>query len=433
MKPNGIFLMNKLSLLFFLFVLPLLVQAQNKNINFFINEGLKNSPNIAENNNLQQFFQIQNEIITAQNKKPQVNFTGDYIFAPFFLNNGRVISITPNPSSKAYGYDASITNGGLYAAQLNVAIPLFNNALIKPLYEQNKIQGDISAYIRKQLEQDLKKAIVDQYVITYQFQQQTNYLQKIIDQLETRKPYVTALVKQGLLQQNDYLLLDIQQTTSRNDLLQLQYAYSNGLAILKNLAAISDSTIFDLETPAIMLQPAPPEYYYVQKFRLDSLSLVAQQNVFNIKYKTQVSAIASSGINAVDITNLPHNVGLSAGLHVAVPIYDGKQKKMNERQNNVLLTNLQAYRNNAALLQQNNIRNAKQQIVQWQQTIELLDLQIKKQELLLDIIKDKVIKGQVTVMDYINALQDYAVTQKTKAFAETNVLLYTNQYNYYNW
>ena len=425
--------MNKLNFLILLLVLPVLLQAQNKDINYFIQEGVKSNPNIAENINLQQFFQIQNEIITAQNKRPQVNFTGDYLFAPFFFNNGRVISITPNPSPKAYGYDAGITNGGWYAAQVNVAIPLFNKALIKPLYEQNKIQGDISAYGRKQLEQDLKKSIIDQYIITFQFQQQTTYLQKIIDQLETRKPYVTALVKQGLLQQNDYLLLDIQQTTSRNDLLQLQYAYTNGLAILKNLAAISDTTVFNLADPLIVLQPAPAEFYYVQKFRLDSLNLVAQQNVFNIKYKTQVSAIASSGINAVDITNVPHNVGLSAGLHVAVPIYDGKQKKMNERQNNVLLTNLQAYRNNTALLQQNNIRNAKQQIVQWQQTIDLLDQQIKKQELLLDILKDKVIKGQVTVMDYINALQDYIVTEKTRALAETNVLLYNNQYNYYNW
>ncbi len=425
--------MNKLNFLILLLVLPVLLQAQNKDVNYFIQEGVKSNPNIAENINLQQFFQIQNEIITAQNKRPQVNFTGDYLFAPFFFNNGRVISITPNPSPKAYGYDAGITNGGWYAAQVNVAIPLFNKALIKPLYEQNKIQGDISAYGRKQLEQDLKKSIIDQYIITFQFQQQTTYLQKIIDQLETRKPYVTALVKQGLLQQNDYLLLDIQQTTSRNDLLQLQYAYTNGLAILKNLAAISDSTVFNLTDPLIVLQPAPAEFYYVQKFRLDSLNLVAQQNVFNIKYKTQVSAIASSGINAVDITNVPHNVGLSAGLHVAVPIYDGKQKKMNERQNNVLLTNLQAYRNNTALLQQNNIRNAKQQIVQWQQTIGLLDQQIKKQELLQDILKDKVIKGQVTVMDYINALQDYIVTQKTRALAETNVLLYNNQYNYYNW
>jgi hypothetical protein len=58
---------------------------------------------------------------------------------------------------------------------------------------------------------------------------------------------------------------------------------------------------------------------------------------------------------------------------------------------------------------------------------------IQKQELLMDIIKDKVVKGQVSVMDYVNALQDYAILQKNKAVAETNLLLYINQFNYYNW
>jgi len=425
--------MSKLSILIVLVLSPYFLHAQNKNVTYFINEALKNNPSLIENTNLRQFYQIQNDIITAQNKKPQINFTADYLFAPFFFNYGKVISITTNPSPKAYGYNIGITNGGLYAAQVNMAIPLFNKALVKPLYEQNKIQGDISENSRKQIEQDLKKAIIDQYIITYQFLQQTTYLQKIIDQLERGKPYITALIKQGLLQQNDYLLLDIQQTTSRNDLLQLQFAYNNGIGLLKNMSAISDSTIFNLEEPVINMQPVPAEYYYAEKFRLDSLNLIAQQNVFNIKYKTQVSALASSGINAIDITNLSRNVGLSAGLHVAIPIYDGKQKQSNERQNAVLLANLQAYRNNAALLQQNNIRNVKQQIIQWQQTIELLGQQIKKQELLLDMIKDKVIKGNVTVMEYINAVQNYIVSQKDRALAYTNLLLYTNQYNYFNW
>ena len=81
----------------------------------------------------------------------------------------------------------------------------------------------------------------------------------------------------------------------------------------------------------------------------------------------------------------------------------------------------------------NNLRNAKQQIDQWTRTIEMGKEPIQKQELLLEIIKDKVIKGQVTVMDYINALQEYALLQKNQAIAETNLLLYINQYNYYNW
>ncbi len=407
--------------------------AQEKQLDFFISEGLKNNPSLLEVNNLQQYFQIQNEFITAQNKKPQVSFTADYLFTPFFFDNGRPVSITQNPSPKAFGYDAGLTNGGLYAAQVNVAIPIFNTAIVKRLYEQNRVQADISAFSRKQIEHDISKNIIDQYIITYQFLQQTSYLQKIIAQLESRKPLVAALVKQGLLQQNDFLLLDIQLTTNSNDLKQLQFAYNNGIALLKNLSLVSDTATFILEKPAIEIQPDATEYNYVQKFKLDSLNLVAQQNVFNSKYQPQVSLLGSTGINAADIRNVPHNVGLSAGVHLSIPISDGRQRKLYERQNKVLLTNQQAYLNSAGLLRQNNLRNATQQIEQWKQTIAMAIEPIQKQELLLDIIKDKVIKGQVTVMDYINALQEYAVLQKNKAIAETNLLLYINQYNYYNW
>jgi outer membrane protein TolC len=427
------FRMNMGRTLFICFLIPVQLFAQQKNIDYFVNEGLKNNPNIAEINNLQQYFQIQNEFITAQNKKPQVNFTADYLLVPYLFDNGRPVSVTPTPSSKAYGYDAALSNGGLYAAQLNVTIPLFNTATIKRLYEQNKIQSEISAYSRKQIEHDIKKAITDQYIVTYQFQQQTGYLQKIIDQLQSRKPLVEALVKKGLLQQNDFLLLDIQLIANRNDLTQLQFACNNGLALIKNLSLISDTVNYILERPAIFETADPVAYNYIQKFKLDSLNLVAQQNVFNTKYRPQVSLLGTTGLNAADIRTVPHNVGLSAGVHLSIPISDGHQRKLYQRQNSVLLTNQQLYLNTTALLQQNNIRNAKQQIEQWRQTIEMAKEPIRKQELLLDIIKDKVIKGQVTVMDYINALQEYAVLQKNKAIAETNLLLYISQYNYYNW
>ena len=325
-----------------------------------------------------------------------------------------------------------LTNGGLYAAQFNIAIPLFNTSLINNLYSQNKAQADVSAYGRKQTVYDVKKSIIDQYIISYTFQQQSFYLKKIIDQLESRKPLVAALVKQGLLQQNDFLLLDIQILTNKNDLKQQEFAFNNGMALLKNLSLISDSANYILAKPSIQINTNPTEYYYVQKFKLDSLNIVAQQNVFENKYKTQVSVIGSTGINATEIANIPHNIGLSAGVHVVVPIRDGNQRKLNRKQNAILIDNQKIYRDNAALLLKNNLRNAKQQIEQWQQTITMAKEPIEKQELLLDIIKDKVIKGQVTVMDYINALQEYALLQKNKAIAETNLLLYINLYNYYN-
>ena len=56
--------MKRIIFLYFLF--PLQLFAQQKNINYFIEGGLKNNPNILEINNLQQYFQLQQDIITAQ-------------------------------------------------------------------------------------------------------------------------------------------------------------------------------------------------------------------------------------------------------------------------------------------------------------------------------------------------------------------------------
>jgi outer membrane protein TolC len=409
------------------------VKGQKKSLDFFITEGLKNNPSVIEINNLKQYFKIQDDFINAQNKAPQVFLSADYLFAPFFFDNGRPLNITTSPSAKAFGYDAALTNGGLYAAQLNIGINLFNTALVNRLLSQNKAQADISAFGRRQIEHDTKKTIIDQYIITYQFYQQVDYLKKIIEQLESRKPLVAALVKNGLLQQNDFLLLDIQLSTNNNELKQLQFAYNNGVAILKNLALVNDTAGFSLEKPLIEINEEIVEFNYQQKFKLDSLNIQAQQNVFETRYLPQLSLLGSTGVYASDIRNLPHNVGLSAGLHLNLPISDGHQRKLNQQQNKILMTNQQAYLSTAALLQSNNLRNAKKQIEQWRQTIGMAIEPIQKQELLLDIIKDKVVKGQVTVMDYINSLQDYAVLQKNKALAETNLLLYINQYNYYNW
>ena len=95
--------MNRKKIFLLCFLFPVQLFAQQKNIDYFVNGALKNNPNIAEINNLQQYFKIQNEFITAQNKKPQVSFTADYLFAPFFFDNGNPINVTPTPSATIYG------------------------------------------------------------------------------------------------------------------------------------------------------------------------------------------------------------------------------------------------------------------------------------------------------------------------------------------
>ncbi len=409
------------------------VYGQQVNLDYFINNALKNDPGIKQNVNQQQFYGLQAQLINAQNKAPQVNFTSDYLFVPYFGSDGKVISITKNPSSDAYGYDIGLTNGGTYATQLNVAIPLLNKRTINTLQAQNANQAAINANSKGQLEHDLRKNITDLYIQVYQAQQQEGYLELIIKQIKERKATVEALVKRGLLQQSDYLLLEIEQNTRESEMSQDKIIEVNAYNALKNAAVVTDTGMVRVEEPQIRLNTNPQAFYFKEKFRLDSLNLVIQQNVFNTKYRPTLAFAANGGMLASDFTNIPHNVGLEATLHLNVPIYDGRQRKINDGQSKIAQQSITYARDNFTIQQKNYLQSLQQQINLFNQNINFINQLIQKQDLLLRLDKEKLQNGQLSIIEYIKSIQDYVAAKQSLTAAKVQLLLLSNQYNYYNW
>jgi outer membrane protein TolC len=407
--------------------------AQDRTLEYFINQGITNNSGIIENNNLQQYNALQNSINIAQYRKPQISITADYLFAPYFFNNGQFISITPHPEKGAYGYDSGITNGGLYSALLNATFPLISGNAAANSNKQNIIQGNQLKNTNKQLVHDLEKSITDQYIGVYQLQQQLIHQQNIIALIEERKQVVSALVQKGLMQQSDYLLLEIDIKQLQYDIQQQKISIVNLYNQLNSLCSIKDTVLHDLAVPSIVQSPPQSHFNYQQKYENDSAGIIAQQRVFNTRYKLQLSAFANMGLNATDASTIPHNFGTSAGLHLAVPIYDGGQKKLVEHQNFLLLDNLQHYQNQTILQQSNQLSMLQKQIDLTQQSFALIDSQLSSQDTLLNMIKDKVLNGQVSVTDYLNAIRDFTTANQKKLQAQTNFWLLINQYNYINW
>ncbi|MFZ0452138.1 MAG: hypothetical protein WAM24_00210, partial [Ignavibacteriaceae bacterium] len=109
------------------------------NLDYFITRALDNSPQIKNYNSLYLINNLQKKLDEAQNSAFQVYVTGDYLFAPYFNNNGHLVSSNPLP--KAVGYDVGITNGGEYSALLNIDKNIFNGPLLDALNEQRTILG----------------------------------------------------------------------------------------------------------------------------------------------------------------------------------------------------------------------------------------------------------------------------------------------------
>ena len=422
-------------LLFFFFCCHLLFSQDRSNLDFFQESIKANSPVLRENENKKQIGEIQNDIIRAQNNAFQVNATSEVLFAPYFNNNGRIIDVTTTPSSTAYGYDVGISNGGLYSAQINVTKNLFNQAIVDNLLFQSKINNEAISLSSKEIEHNLIKNITDAYVMAYQLQLQKDFTRDILKDLSKRLEVLELLVKRGVLQESDYLLLQLD-TESKN--LELKQIENNLQVTIKQLYTFSGMIAQPtgrLSAPVISKNHLSEETnrFYEQRFVNDSLQIMADQRVFENAYKPQLTAYGNTGLNAVEIPNIEHKLGLSAGLRLTIPIYDGKQRQYNAEQSMLREESLTYYKDNAEIQLKNNLLSIKDQIIALQENKMLLDKQIEKQVNILEIYKGKLVQGQVSIVDYLNVIQNYKQSIYTQLQMQTNLWLLQSQYNFINW
>ena len=62
-----------------------------------------------------------------------------------------------------------------------------------------------------------------------------------------------------------------------------------------------------------------------------------------------------------------------------------------------------------------------------------LEMQLEEQQKIIVIYKSKLVQGQVSIIDYLNVLQNYKMNEYALLQMKTNVQLLKNQFNYINW
>lgn len=428
--------MSKIIIYLFLFCFgPLLFSQNSQSLDKFLNTAKENAPALLANQNLIKAGEIQNNIIRAQNDAFQVNATSEILVAPYFNNNGRIIDITTTPAPTAYGYDVGITNGGLYSAQINVTKNLFNQAITANLLFQNKIKNEAITLSSEEIVHNLVKNISDAYIMAYQLQLQEGFTKEILIDLEKRLEVLELLVKRGILQESDYLLLQLDIESKKLELQQLQNNLQVSINQLYSLSGMRAQDTGKLEEPKIFTEITSEEFihFYERKFTNDSLQIAADQRVFENAYKPQLTAYGNTGLNAVEIPNIEHKIGLSAGLRLIIPIYDGRQRKLNAQQSKFKEENLEFYRNNAKIQLDNNLESIRNQISALNRNKDLLNKQLSKQEKILEIYKGKLVQGQISIVDYLNVIQNYKRNVYTQLQMQTNMWLLQSQYNFINW
>ncbi|TVZ27687.1 outer membrane efflux protein [Gillisia sp. Hel_I_86] len=426
--------MKQFSLLLLFVLFTSFLNAQQKvGLDYFIENGQKNAPALLENGNLQEIGKLQNDLIKSQNNAFKVNATSEVLVAPYFNNNGSALAITTTPSSNAFGYDVGITNGGLYSSQINITKNLFNQAVLNNLLFQNKISNNSLVLSSEEFSHNLIKNISEAYIIAYQLQLQEKFNRELLKDMGTRLIVVELLVKKGILMESDYLLLELDVEGKKLELQQLESSFTTAINQLYTLSGFPVEAVDELTIPNFEQIESPLKKFYEQRFENDSLQLEADRAVFENQYKPQVSVYANGGLNAVELNNIEHKIGASAGLRLTIPIYDGNQRKINSLQSQLKQDNLKYYKQNSNVQYANNLRNIAQQMEALNANKMALENQLKKQQNILGIYKGKLVQGQISIVDYLNVVQNYKQNVYAKLQMQTNNWLLQSEYNFINW
>ena len=316
MKRNNIFL------LFLALLLCPLLTAQN-DLQFYLNSAFRNNPILKESQNNISVRKLDKSLTEAEYSYPQINFTANYLFVPYF-NNDKIV--TANPGPNAIGYDASVTNGGLYSAQVNVTKNIFNGGVIDTYNNQTDLQIKSNELNYELTRHNLEKDVIDQYITCWQAQELYILSVSTADTLKQQLGITKNLMTKGLVKQSDYLLLKIEFETQQLSSLQALASLKSSIYQLNVLAGIQDSSIVALDTVKLNKTVIDGHSKFFNQYENDSLLILNQQNVFETKYYPQLNLFFNAGLNAVELNDIQRKFGLSAGFNFSLPIYDGSKK-----------------------------------------------------------------------------------------------------------
>jgi len=392
--------------------------AQKNNLAYFISQATANSPLLKDYNNQILSFSLDSQIIRAS-LRPQVNGISNNLYAP-------VIG--------GWGYDEAITNGQQISALIQVSKSFLSNKTIASQIQNLQIQSRTLANTIKISEQDVIKAITDQYIVTYGEQIQLDFNNEINALLKKEDSLLKKLTQDNVFKQSEYLafVVTLQQQLLNTSQLNVQYHFDH--AALNYLAGIVDTTTGRLEDPQMdykVFGDLTSSAFY-QQFVLDSLKLINDRMLVDLSYRPKITAYADGGYNSSLVFKPYKNFGTSVGLSLNIPIYDGRQKKLQYSKID-LQERTRVYKRDFFIRQHDQqILQLIQQLNETDGLIDQINKQIRYTETLITVNERLLATGDIRLTDFIITLNNYFNAKNLVTQNYISRLKIINQLNYWN-
>ena len=313
-----------------LLFLSVFANAQNRDLNYYLEQAKNNSPLINKAENANKIIQLDMEKVRSILSKPLVTLEANVLFSPIISHdNGNQFRFISDGTSANYtGYDLAYSDGGQYQAYVSVKQPLFLGKTSKSYSEQADVQTKLNNNNIELSKHELEQLVSHQYILCLMAKQQNEISNSLLNKLNHQVNIMQKLVENAIYKQTDLLLMQIETDNFKIETENYLAEYYKNLSDLNLLCGIRETNTVNLENVDFEISADTVLHsQFINKYKLDSLNVIAKQKVFEQKYKTQVNLFANTGMNATYLPSF-NRFGFATGINFTWNIFDGNQKKI---------------------------------------------------------------------------------------------------------
>lgn len=418
-----------------LFTLTCASTYAQKDLQYYIEQAKNNSPLIHQYRNEQEGSRFEIERLRGAYTKAQISLQGNFLVSPIISRDKGSSKLDWNPfiANKYSGYDLAASNGGAYVGLINLSQPLFNGKRFETFANQVNVDIEKNEINAQLTFHELEKTVTDQYIQCVMEYRQLEYTNNLLSIITRQQTIISRLVTKGTARRSDLSLLIIEQKAQEIAQNVARATYRSALMDLRVLCGISDTSYQVIEPPNLTLSSDVDTYKFVEQFRLDSLSLIADQQIFNLRYKPWTTLFANTGLNAVYVPTISDRFGLSAGINFGLTLSDGKQRSTMEQRTKTLLRTTQvskSYFSRQNIVRKNKIKDELQSL---SLRLEIMEEQLVEYQTLLTLYQEELDRGEVAVVNYLAALKEMTAANRDYTLMLAKRELLINEFNYWNW
>jgi outer membrane protein TolC len=424
------------------FIVPVLflflyvnVAAQQRDLAYYLENAKNNSPLVNKTRNENKLADLDLEQIRSILSKPEINLESAVLFAPIIShdNGTNAFQFVSGGANDYTGYDQASTDGGQYLAVVSLKQPLFNGSKFSTYSNKAEISKKLNDNNIALTLHEIEQIVSYQYILCLKSKLEIENSLFLIKEVDEQLVLMKKLVENAIYRQKDLLLLQIEYQNNVANNKSLKSEYRNNIYDLNLLCGISDTSLVDIQSIELKLNPElASKSQFRTSYSLDSMNILADQAINDLKYKIQADLFANAGMNAVYLPAF-NRLGFSTGITLSWNIFDGNQRKIQNEKSTINIQTLEFEK--TKFLTQKDINRNKlfDQINLLDQRIILTENQITQYEYLYNVYKKELSLGEISVMDYKNLLKDAAAKKHENVMLKMEKQVLINSYNYWNY